>query len=112
MNELERLRAQVAAVEGCLGCTLRGCGCGQERKWVYTAEIRAALAVGGGESPNVTPTEPTRCRAEHPSNPTVVPCCLEPCHDSEHVSTTGCAGSVMRWAVSPSVDPATEAGAR
>ena len=38
------------------------------------------------------------CRAVHPTNSTVVPCCLAAGHpEAEHMSTTGCAGSVMHW---------------
>ena len=38
-----------------------------------------------------------RCGASHPDNPTVVPCVLVAGHDGEHYSTTGCAGSDVRW---------------
>jgi hypothetical protein len=38
-----------------------------------------------------------QCRAKHPTNDSVVPCCLSPGHDSDHWSTTGCPGSAMLW---------------
>ena len=38
-----------------------------------------------------------RCGAEHPENETVVPCILDKGHASQHVSSTGCAGSEVRW---------------
>jgi hypothetical protein len=38
-----------------------------------------------------------QCRAKHPTNDSVVPCCLSPGHDSDHWSSTGCPGSAMLW---------------
>ena len=38
-----------------------------------------------------------RCGAEHPENETVIPCILDKGHTSQHVSSTGCAGSEVRW---------------
>ena len=38
-----------------------------------------------------------RCGAHHPTNPTVVPCAKSVGHSMAHVSSTGCAGSVIRW---------------
>ncbi len=41
--------------------------------------------------------DPRRCRAEHPTNVTVVPCRLTVGHSGYHWSSTGCAGSHMQW---------------
>jgi hypothetical protein len=38
-----------------------------------------------------------RCDARHPEVENAVPCHLDKGHSGEHVSTTGCAGSVLRW---------------
>ena len=38
-----------------------------------------------------------RCGAEHPENETVVPCILDKGHAGQHVSSSGCAGSMFCW---------------
>lgn len=42
-----------------------------------------------------------RCGADHPTVSSAVPCLLRPFHDGEHFSSTGCAGSVLRWVDEP-----------
>jgi len=37
------------------------------------------------------------CEAKHPTNSSVIPCDLEPGHDGDHHSWSGCAGSHMTW---------------
>lgn len=60
------------------------------------ARVRAyALSAEGGGT-----IEGDRCGANHPDNPTVVPCCLKADHNGDHYSTTGCAGSGVLWAAS------------
>lgn len=51
------------------------------------------------------------CRAEHPTNGTVVPCCLDAGHIGSHWSWTGCAGSVCEWP-NPADDATVEKVAR
>jgi len=40
---------------------------------------------------------PAECGAEHPTNPSVVPCVRDKGHEGSHMSTTGCGGSVAHW---------------
>jgi hypothetical protein len=51
---------------------------------------------------------PPQCGAVHATNDSVIPCQLEPSHDGDHYSTSGCAGGGFKWSDRPPLELPTE----
>jgi len=93
-----RLLQEVYDLERELAAYKRAKSENDERFMLERDEARAEVARLNAviDQTDTMPRYPA-CRAAHPTNDTVVPCCLDVGHIGRHWSTTGCAGSVCTW---------------